>query len=60
MSRVELGRIWEAYTSLLIDEAQGDNIDLNSGMAKMISIKKLYKEGRMYMNIEELQAIQQG
>ena len=60
MSRVELGRIWDAYQSLLIDEAQNQNVDSNSGISRMISVKKLYKEARMYMNIEELQAIQQG
>lgn len=26
----------------------------------MISVKKLYKEGRMYMNMEEIQQIQKG
>lgn len=26
----------------------------------MVSIKKLYKEGKMYLNQEELQAIQRG
>ena len=57
MSRVELGRIWEAYRSLLIDEALNENIDSNSGISRMISVKKLYKEARMYMNIEELEAI---
>jgi hypothetical protein len=60
MSRVELGRIWDAYRSLLIDEALNENIDSNSGISRMISVKKLYKEARMYMNIEELEAIQQG
>jgi len=43
MSRVELGRIWEAYRSMLIDEALNENIDSNSGISRMISIKKLYK-----------------
>ena len=27
---------------------------------KMISISKLYKEGRMYMNSQEIQAIERG
>ena len=32
----------------------------SSNIMKMISIKKLYKEARMYMNQEEISAIQSG
>lgn len=31
-----------------------------SNLHRMISIKKLHEEGKMYMNQEELQAIQNG
>lgn len=55
---IELERIWDAYRALLIDQALKDNS--GSGVQRMISIKKLYKEARMYMNMEEIQSIQKG
>ena len=32
----------------------------HSNLLKMVSVRKLYKEAKMYMNFEEIQAIQQG
>ena len=32
----------------------------SSNLYRMISINKLYKEGKMYMNAEEIEAIKKG
>lgn len=62
----ELERIWEAYKGLLVDQALSEMskssydtlvYQSNSNLMRMVSIKKLYHEGRMYMNHEEIQAI---
>ena len=59
---IELERIWEAYKSLLVDQALEElsKPDSGSNILRMISIRKLYKEGKMYMSQEEIQAIQSG
>ena len=59
---VELESIWEAYSSLLVDQAKAELsksgfVNQSSSLLKMISIKKLFKEAKMYMNYEELKAI---
>ena len=72
---VELERIWEAYQSLLVQQAiealQSDELDEHvlddqkpfgggSNLTKMISTRKLYEQGRNYMNNQELEAIAKG
>jgi len=36
------------------------NSPIRSNLHRMISIKKLYKEGKMYMSKDEMEAIQRG
>ena len=53
---IELESIWEAYQSLLVDQAliELQKPNQSSSLVKMISIKKLFKSAKMYMNFEEL------
>lgn len=63
----ELERIWDAYSALLvkgvlreIQKADSTSADTNTSHLFLISVKKLYKEAKMYMNIDEITAILRG
>jgi hypothetical protein len=43
-----------------VQELSKESTDSRSNILRMISIRKLYKEGKMYMSSEEIQAIQRG
>ena len=61
---LELESIWEAYQSLLVDQAllelSKERPNRRSNLLRMVSIKKLFNKARMYMSQEELTVISQG
>ena len=43
-----------------IQKADSTSADINTNHMFLISVKKLYKEAKMYMNIDEITAILRG